>query len=108
MIPRILEPEIMDTAEESAEYDAMDHAEVNRRFVADFLTAWPNAESPILDVGTGTALIPIELCRTYPEVTVIAQDASAEMLKLAQQNVAEAGFRPADHFATFQCQATSH
>ena len=91
MIPRNLEPEIMDTAEESAEYDAMDHSEVNRRFVADFLQVCPNPQSPILDVGTGTALIPIELCRANPNVKVIAQDASREMLEIAKRNVENAG-----------------
>ena len=38
--PRVLEPEVMDTPEEARDYDAMDHAAVNRVFVADFLTAW--------------------------------------------------------------------
>ena len=92
MIPRILEPEIMDSAEESAEYDAMDHSEVNRQFVADFLEASHGfLKSPVLDVGTGTALIPIELCRVHPDVRVIAQDASGEMLKIAERNVQQAG-----------------
>ena len=39
MLPRTLEPEVMDTAEEAVDYDAMDHGEVNRRFVGDFLRA---------------------------------------------------------------------
>jgi len=30
MIPRILEPEVMDTVEEAVDYDAMDHSTVNR------------------------------------------------------------------------------
>ena len=33
----MLEPEAMDTAEEAADYDAMDHSAVNAGFVADFL-----------------------------------------------------------------------
>ena len=40
MIPRVLEPELMDTALEAADYDAMDHTEVNRRFVDDLLAFW--------------------------------------------------------------------
>ena len=35
MLPRVLEPEVMDTAEEARDYDTMDHSEVNRRFVAE-------------------------------------------------------------------------
>jgi hypothetical protein len=34
MINRILETEVMDTAEEAADYDAMDHSQVNRIFVS--------------------------------------------------------------------------
>ena len=35
MLARTLEPEVMDTAQEASDYDAMDHSEVNARFVAD-------------------------------------------------------------------------
>ena len=38
-LDRILEPEVMDSAEEARDYDAMDHSEVNRRFVDDLLAA---------------------------------------------------------------------
>ena len=31
---RVLEPEVMDTAEEAAEYDSMDHTEPNASFLA--------------------------------------------------------------------------
>ena len=37
MLPRIPEPEVMDSAAEAEDYDAMDHTQVNRLFVADFL-----------------------------------------------------------------------
>lgn len=90
MLPRILEPEVMDTPEEAAGYDAMDHAEVNRRFVTDFLAVW-HGESPVLDVGTGTALIPIELCRRQPTIQVIAIDLADHMLTLARRNVQRDG-----------------
>ena len=33
MLTRILEPEVMDTAEEARDYDTMDHSAVNRVFV---------------------------------------------------------------------------
>ncbi|MEZ6143775.1 MAG: methyltransferase domain-containing protein [Zavarzinella sp.] len=91
MLQRILEPEVMDTHEEAHGYDAMDHREVNERFVADFLALWDGG-SPILDLGTGTAQIPIEFCRQSPLGKVIAVDASQQMLLLGQQNVNNAGF----------------
>src|SRR6476620_5625595 len=62
MLPRVLEPEVMDTPEEARDYDAMDHSAVNRVFVADFLAVW-DGRGPVLDLGTGTALVPIEFCR---------------------------------------------
>src|SRR6516162_10531691 len=91
MITRVLEPEVMDTAEEARDYDAMDHSEVNRVFVADFLAVW-DGRGPVLDVGTGTALIPIEFCRQSPKGTVVAVDAAEHMLAVAKENVRKAGF----------------
>jgi len=90
MLPRILEPEVMDSAEEARDYDAMDHAVVNRVFVADFLAAWTGS-NPILDLGTGTAQIPIELCRQARDAQVVAVDLAEHMLRRAAENVRGAG-----------------
>ena len=136
MLPRVLEPEIMDTAQEAIDYDSMDHAAVNRLFVTDLLFAALDGGLPIaergrepfsssvkhaprvdgskktpdpfdaahktgddagrqyahgpveiLDLGTGTAQIPIELCRRAPNVRVVAIDLAAEMLHVAKLNV---------------------
>ena len=92
MISRVLEPEVMDTADDATDYNAMDHSAVNRVFAADFISFCPNPPGPILDVGTGTALIPIELCRRHPTYRVHAIDLADEMLKLAAVNVTAAGF----------------
>jgi len=89
-LPRILEPEVMDTEAEARDYDGMDHTSVNRLFVADFLARW-NAANPVLDVGTGTAQIPVELCRRSPTAEVTAVDLAGEMLKFASANVERAG-----------------
>jgi ubiquinone/menaquinone biosynthesis C-methylase UbiE len=91
MLPRVLEPEVMDTPEEAHDYDTMDHTTVNRVFVADFLAACPTAGPSLLDVGTGTAQIPIELCRQLPQVHVTAIDAAAHMLAIGEKNVRRAG-----------------
>lgn len=94
-IDRILEPEVMDTVVEAESYNAMDHGEVNRRFVDDFLAAHsgiPAADlSPVLDLGTGTALIPIELCQHQSQIAVVATDLADSMLELAQENLDGAG-----------------
>ncbi|HEX8792654.1 MAG TPA: class I SAM-dependent methyltransferase [Polyangiaceae bacterium] len=89
-LQRVLEPEVMDTAQEAADYDAMDHGEVNARFVGDLLAVQPSP-GHVLDVGTGTALIPIELCKRAPGANVDAIDLAAHMLELAKRNVARAG-----------------
>jgi ubiquinone/menaquinone biosynthesis C-methylase UbiE len=86
MLTRILEPELMETPEEARNYDEMDHAEVNRRFVDDLLAAG-DIRGDILDLGTGTALIPIELCRRINDCRIMAADAAVSMLELARYNV---------------------
>jgi ubiquinone/menaquinone biosynthesis C-methylase UbiE len=92
MLPRVLEPEAMDTPEEAREYDAMDHRSVNGRFVADFLEAHgPCRGGEILDVGTGTARIPIALCSADANAHVLAIDLARSMLEQALRNLAEAG-----------------
>jgi ubiquinone/menaquinone biosynthesis C-methylase UbiE len=112
MLPRVLEPEAMDSAQEAIEYDAMDHSAVNRLFVTDFLFAALDARLPVaeeeaaeelsavashfvevLDLGTGTAQIPIELCRRAPNVRVVAIDLAVEMLEMAKLNIAMASLR---------------
>ncbi len=90
MLPRVLEPEVMDSAEEAHDYDAMDHAAVNAAFVTDLLAAGL-PDGPLLDLGTGTAQIPIELCRRAPAAHVVATDLARHMLALAAENVARAG-----------------
>jgi ubiquinone/menaquinone biosynthesis C-methylase UbiE len=90
MLSRILEPEVMDSPEEAGDYDAMDHSTVNRLFVEDFLALW-SGENPILDVGTGTGQIPIELCRQAATAQVVGIDLAWHMLALGNENVRRAG-----------------
>ena len=96
---RILEPEVMDTADDAREYDAMDHAAVNKVFVNDLLTAltdWSlqrRVSDPltILDFGAGTAQIPMELAKRHPACQITAVDAAESMLALAHQKTTDAG-----------------
>lgn len=89
MLERVLEPELMDDPDEAQSYNEMDHSEVNRRFVADLL-ACGELGNDILDLGTGTALIPIELCEKHTNCRVMASDAATHMLDLARYNIAVA------------------
>src|SRR5205085_1857350 len=90
VLPRVLEPEVMDSPEEARDYDAMDHAAVNDVFVVDFRAAW-DGHGPILDVGTGPAQIPIAFCRRVPTARVVGVDAAESMLAVGRENVARAG-----------------
>jgi ubiquinone/menaquinone biosynthesis C-methylase UbiE len=103
-LSRILETEVMDSPEEALDYDAMDHSAVNRVFVDDLIAvlssergvrnAEPESSSvlDILDLGTGTALIPIELCRRFAGCRVMACDAASHMLDQARYNLAGYNF----------------
>lgn len=83
---RTLEPEVMDTWQDAIDYDAMDQAAVNRQFVSDLLAAGEPGDA-ILDLGTGTARIPIELCQQRDAGRVMAVDLSIPMLELARYNI---------------------
>jgi ubiquinone/menaquinone biosynthesis C-methylase UbiE len=90
MLDRVLEPEVMDSAEEARDYDAMDHSSVNRIFAADFLAVW-QGQGPVLDVGAGTAQIPIELCKQATGFRIVAIDLAEHMLAVGRANVRAAG-----------------
>ena len=100
MLARVLEPEVMDKPAEARDYDAMDFAEVNGRFVADCIAAHGAGQGgEILDVGTGPARIAITLCRADREFRVLGIDLAGPMLDLARRNVADAGLTDRIRFA---------
>ncbi len=121
MLPRTLEPEVMDAPDDAADYEAMDHRTVNTRFVDDLLAAGledcrqsydPEREDPpsidVLDLGTGTAQIPILLCQRDLHLRVIAVDAAYEMLHLAKVNVEIAGLRDAIQLDMGDCKELAY
>lgn len=100
-LERVLEPEVMDSEKEAQEYNDMDHSVVNQHFVEE-LFKFARDQDPataeaaldfgdVLDLGTGTALIPVELCRQDHECRVMAVDLAVSMLELARYNVEAAG-----------------
>jgi ubiquinone/menaquinone biosynthesis C-methylase UbiE len=91
MLQRVLEPEVMDDPQEAQLYDEMDHQAVNQKFVDDMLACGP-VQGRILDLGTGTAQIPIEICRRAENCQVMACDLAVSMLDIARLNIAVAGF----------------
>jgi hypothetical protein len=57
---RVLEPEVMNTIEEAIAYDRMDFTVINTAFADRAIELASQLDSAlVLDVGTGTARIPI-------------------------------------------------
>lgn len=104
-LTRVLEPEVMDTAQEARDYDAMDHREVNARFCDDLLARSPSP-GRVLDVGTGTGLIPIALCQRDARASVEALDLAEHMLARATKNVRDAGLEARIHVSRRDAKAT--
>ena len=97
----------MDSEQEARDYDAMDHGEVNARFCDDLLTAYaPRRPRRVLDLGTGTALIAIELCRRTAQAGVEAIDLAKHMLDRAAANVKRANLGTRIHLALADAKAT--
>lgn len=102
---RTLEPEVMDTEEDASEYDAMDFSEPNNRFAVDalgLLSVPPSAEGgakraasagwPLaLDIGTGTADIPLRMLALHGSLRVVAVDMADSMLRVAARHAAARG-----------------
>lgn len=99
-LQRKLEPEVMDSAEDASEYNEMDHSEVNQVFVDELLALLGTNEAfkakldddegelvGVLDVGTGTAMIPALLCDQHAAFKVMAIDMAISMLELGSYNV---------------------
>jgi len=83
----------MDSADEAREYDLMDHVSVNAAFVADLLARVGRSlsrDDVVLDVGTGTARIPITLCGADAACKVVGVDLAHAMLLVGRDNVIDA------------------
>ncbi|XAM01081.1 class I SAM-dependent methyltransferase [Phycisphaeraceae bacterium D3-23] len=92
MLERVLEPEVMDDADESVSYDAMDHAAPNAAFVDRLVELGVGRCGLALDLGTGPGDIPVLLCgRSVGRPSVVAIDLAQTMLDLAGPKVTSAG-----------------
>ena len=89
---RVLEPEYMDTPEDTESYAAMDHEAANRS-VSEFFLAAGGGHGMCLDIGTGPGDIPLLIAELAPEARIVAVDAAATMLRLAQRHIADRGLR---------------
>ncbi len=106
-LTRQLEPEVMDNDQEALDYDAMGHEAVNTRFVEDFLACAP-ALGRVLDVGTGTARIPLALWGRAPAAKILAIDLAASMLAVGRRNVEAAGASGSIELALADAKGIKH
>jgi len=97
---RVLEPEVMDTAEEADGYDSMDHSEPNAAFVGRLVEL--GARGRMLDIGTGPGHIPLLVCERIADARVVGIDLARHMLahaerhRLASRFAARVEYRIAD------------
>ena len=89
MLPRRLEPEVMDDTQEAVAYEAMDHSEPNAAFIERLMEL--GAAGRMLDVGTGPGHIPALLCPRIASSRIVALDHAMAMLELARRRVLQAG-----------------
>ena len=88
---RTLEPEAMDTVEETEAYDAMDHRAVNRAFVDDLLRVAPSP-GRVLDLGAGIGSVGLmTLWRMSPTAHLTMVEAQDVSHALARRTIAENG-----------------
>lgn len=91
---RVLEPEVMDGEEQALAYARADFASVNAAFVARLRDTFPHlAQGRAVDLGCGPADILVRLCGALPGLRAWGLDASAPMLALGREAVAQAGLQ---------------
>ena len=92
MRPRVLEPELMEDPAQVQAYAAADFSQENQGFVDCFRDYFPDfTEGHVLDLGCGPGDIPIRFARSVPGCRMTAVDASAPMVRLAEETVQQAG-----------------
>ena len=90
-LPRVLEPEIMSSAEEAGEYDAMDFSATDQLF-AERAAELALGARWIVDIGSGNAKIPLATAALVTDpARICAIEMSAEMLAAGVRNRLRAG-----------------
>lgn len=99
---RVLEPELMEAEAQARAYASADFSRENQGFVDCFRTYFPDFfEGHVLDIGCGPGDIPVRFVRAMPGSRVTGVDASAPMVRLAEEAVRQAGL--SDRI-TFLCE----
>lgn len=99
---RILEPELMNDPEQALIYAQADFEQENQGFVDRFRDYFPDfSEGHVFDLGCGPGDIPIRFARLFPSCRITGVDASAPMVRLAEDAVQQAGLSGR---ITFSCE----
>ncbi len=99
---RVLEPELMEEENQVLAYAQADFAEENQGFVDRFRECFPEfTQGHLMDLGCGPGDIPIRLARALPLCQVTGIDASASMLRVAEDAVRQAGLASR---VSFRCE----
>jgi ubiquinone/menaquinone biosynthesis C-methylase UbiE len=90
---RVLEPEVMESAEVAAAYDELDRlfGDILFQGFAESAVGMGVTAGRVLDVGTGPGRIAIRIARLNPALALDAIDLSRSMLDLAAANAARQG-----------------
>jgi 2-polyprenyl-3-methyl-5-hydroxy-6-metoxy-1,4-benzoquinol methylase len=102
MMPRVLEPELMEDEAQVHAYAEADFSQENQGFVDRFREYFPDfAEGHVLDLGCGPGDICIRFARVLPGCRITGVDASAPMIRLAEKAVTQAGLSTR---VSFRCE----
>src|SRR5262245_19034581 len=104
MLPRTLEPELMDTEEDAAEYAAISNDTVNEVFARRAVELAPQ-RGQLLDIGTGPGHIAIRIAE-LSELEVTAIDLAEKMLAIARRSSVASPARHRIHIACGDAKAT--
>jgi len=88
---RVLEPEIMEDAEQAHAYAKADFSTSNQWYVDHLLADFPKNLGNVIDIGCGPADVPVRLARAHPTIRITAIDGSAAMLAHAQTALQASG-----------------
>jgi methylase of polypeptide subunit release factors len=85
---RVLEPEVMEGADEASAYDELERRWGNVIFqgFAESALNMGVASGRVLDVGTGSGWVAIRVARLNPEFQIDAIDLAHSMIQLATAN----------------------
>jgi 2-polyprenyl-3-methyl-5-hydroxy-6-metoxy-1,4-benzoquinol methylase len=98
---RVLEPELMEEETQVLAYAKADFEEENQGFIERFREYFPDfTEGQVFDLGCGPGDIPIRFAKALSACRIVGVDASAPMIRLAEQAAAQAGLTDR---VTFRC-----